>query len=109
MRVSKFFSVLYRKIIRKTIYINRSFYMRTFLKHLTKHGLRVNGLPKYIGAGVHFDGSDYSLIHIGNGVTISRDVLFLTHDLSIHTVIEGNEISEMTKSFIKQLSKIINN
>ena len=32
---------------------------------------------------MEFDGNDYSLIKIGNGTTLSKNVLLLTHDYSI--------------------------
>lgn len=37
----------------------------------------------YIDPSVWFDNYDYSLIEVGENVTISREVLFLTHDFSI--------------------------
>lgn len=43
--------------------------------YATKHG--------FISPSVVFDFNDYSLITIGDATTISRDVMFLTHDYSI--------------------------
>ena len=37
----------------------------------------------YIDPSAYFDHYDYSLISIGKDVTISREVLFLTHDFSL--------------------------
>src|SRR5690606_23251584 len=36
---------------------------------------------------VYFDGNNYSKIKIGNNVTISREVMLLTHDYSITTAL----------------------
>lgn len=44
------------------------------------------GRPNYISARVNFDGTDYRLIEIHEGVTISSYVRVLTHDWSLYTV-----------------------
>lgn len=49
-------------------------------------GMRFEGRPNYISPFVMFDGTDYGLIRIGNGVTFSSYVRVLTHDWSLHTV-----------------------
>ena len=65
--------------------------MKTYVKYLKKHGMDIQGMPNYFFSDVCFDGKDYGYIHIGNNVTISRGVLFLTHDYSMFTVFaQGN-------------------
>lgn len=49
-------------------------------------GMRFIGTPNYISARVNFDGTDYGLIEIHEGVTISSFVRVLTHDWSLYTV-----------------------
>lgn len=49
-------------------------------------GMRFVGRPNYLSARINFDGTDYSLIEIHEGVTISSFVRVLTHDWSLHTV-----------------------
>lgn len=56
---------------------------------LKKMGLNFSGKPRYISAKVWFDGTDYSKIKLGKGVTISSNIRFLTHDWSLDTLYEG--------------------
>lgn len=49
-----------------------------------KMGIDINGNPRYISTDVYFDAYDWSKIHIGDRVTISREVMFLTHDFSVN-------------------------
>jgi acetyltransferase-like isoleucine patch superfamily enzyme len=49
-------------------------------------GMIFQGMPNYISSSVYFDGGNYSLIELGEGVTISSDVSFLTHDWALNTV-----------------------
>ncbi len=51
-----------------------------------KHGMKFIGTPRYISAKTLFDGTDYSLITIGDGVTISSNIRVLTHDWALDTV-----------------------
>jgi acetyltransferase-like isoleucine patch superfamily enzyme len=48
-----------------------------------------HGSPNYISTKVWLDSTDYSLIEIGDGVTISSFVRLLTHDWSATTVLRG--------------------
>ena len=74
-------------IITKTIYFNNKMYMRLYTNYLEKIGISINGKPKFINNDVYFDGNDYSKIILGDNITISREVMFLTHDYSITTAI----------------------
>lgn len=51
-----------------------------------KWGMKFVGTPQYISSRVNFDGTDYGLIEIHEGVTISSYVRVLTHDWSLYTV-----------------------
>lgn len=57
-----------------------------------KWGLSFIGKPNYISSSVWFDGADYSLIELHEGVTISSNVSFLTHDWSLHMI--GKSLGE---------------
>lgn len=43
----------------------------------------------YIAPTVYFDNYDYRIIAIGKNVTISKEVLMLTHDFSINTALHS--------------------
>ena len=45
--------------------------------------MKIDGSPIFISASCTFDGSDYSLIRIGDSTVVSSNVSFLTHDYSI--------------------------
>ncbi len=49
-------------------------------------GMKFVGRPNYLSARINFDGTNYGLIEIHEGVTISSYVRILTHDWSLHTV-----------------------
>ena len=103
-KIKKVKIVIQRKMIQKMMYINTDLYMKCYIKFLKKRGMDIKGMPNYISNDVHFDGKDFSIIHLGEGCTISREVLFLTHDYSKHTVFQGlkselkNEIKETLES-----------
>jgi len=52
----------------------------------TRWGMKFTGSPNYISSQAWFDGTDYSRISIGEGVTISSQVSILTHDWALHTI-----------------------
>ena len=56
------------------------------LKFYGRWGMRFVGKPNYLSARINFDGTDYRLIEIHEGVTISSYVRVLTHDWSLYTV-----------------------
>ena len=58
---------------------------RVYVYFLKRWGVRMDGPPIYISSKTDLDGSDYSLIHLGEGFTISSYVRVLTHDWSPHT------------------------
>lgn len=56
------------------------------VKVYSRWGMKFVGYPNYLSARINFDGTDYSLIEIHEGVTISSYVRVLTHDWSLNTV-----------------------
>ena len=63
--------------------VNTKKYMRKYVKWLIKNGMDLQGSPKYIHHTVDFDGIDYSKIHLGKNIVISKGVIVLIHDFSI--------------------------
>lgn len=87
-KISKYFSVVRREVIKKEIFFNVDAYIRHYTNYLKKIGINFTGTEKkvkFIDPYVWIDGTDYSLISIGDNVTISREVIILCHDYSINT------------------------
>lgn len=82
-KIKKILSRISRGIILRQCYFNVDKYLRRYVKWLIKEGMDIEGFPKFINPDVYFDGTDYSKIHLGNNVTISREVMILTHDYSV--------------------------
>ena len=58
-----------------------------YIRFLGRWGVNFTGEPAYISSsGVSIDGTDYSLVTIGKGVTISSFIRILTHDWSPFTL-----------------------
>ena len=70
-------------LLRKTFFFNRKKYMKKYIHLLKKAGMIIEGTPNWINPDVYFDSKNYSMITLHDGVTISREVMFLTHDYSI--------------------------
>lgn len=78
---------LYGQIsIRLAPIIRPGFATKMAIKHYGRWGMRFVGTPNYLSARINFDGTDYSLIEIHEGVTMSSYVRVLTHDWSLYTV-----------------------
>ena len=91
-KIKKVLSVLRRKTILYLNYINVDNYMKKYTQYLKDVGIVFTGEKqkvKFIEPSAYFDGTDYSLIHIGDNVTISREVMILTHDYSITTAMSS--------------------
>lgn len=97
--VKKITQKLRWSFIKPWMYYNSNIYMKLYSKYLSGIGVKLNGNPKWISNDVYFDGSDYSLISLGAGCTISKNVFFLTHDFCMHTVIEGMENNIPTPNY----------
>ena len=63
-------------------------------KFFKKWGMKFNGKPNYISSKIWFDGTDYSLIEIGDQVTMSSYIRVLTHDWALHTVGKAFQIPQ---------------
>lgn len=84
----KILSVIKRALIKKLVYINTDLYMKKYTEYLKKIGINFTGLNKkikFIEPTAYIDGTDYSMISIGDNVTISREVVMLIHDYSLTT------------------------
>lgn len=54
-------------------------------RHLRRMGIQLGDHVGYLDPSIEYDGTDgYKLIKIGNNTTISKNVLFLTHDFSLN-------------------------
>ncbi|WP_408950378.1 acyltransferase [Lysobacter sp. Hz 25] len=73
-------------IIRIGWFIKPGLVTRLFTWFLRSEGAHIEGMPNYLSAKIWFDGTDYSLITLGEGCTISSNVRILTHDAAINTV-----------------------
>jgi acetyltransferase-like isoleucine patch superfamily enzyme len=62
---------------------------RILLKGYRRWGMQMKEWPNYLSALSDVDGTDYSNIYLGEGVTISSYVRLLTHDWSPHTVLKA--------------------
>ena len=81
--LKKVFIVVLRFTIGLFAFFNVNLYMALYTRFLSKIGVQIVGRPKFINRDVYFDGSDYSLIRIGDNVVISREVMLLTHDYTL--------------------------
>lgn len=84
-KIKKTISVFQGILIKNIAYLNTNLYLKIYTKYLIKLGIVIIGKPKFISNSVYFDGNDYSKIILGDNITISREVMFLTHDYSITT------------------------
>ena len=106
--MNKFIRFVRKKIIFLGEPFNCSKYMKKYTKFLKKNGMNIKGIPRYIAPSVYFDGSDYTLISIGDRSVISKEVILLTHDYSIARGLEsiGKHNSNMYKDelYLKPIS-----
>ena len=61
--------------------------MKSKVKNLKRFGIEIHGIPKYIAPDAYFDSNCPSNISLGDNITISKQVCFLTHDYSITTAL----------------------
>lgn len=85
MKIKKIISKLILLSLKVLEVVNSPLYIKIFPKYLCWLGVNIdpNREPGYISPSVDFDGNDYSIIKIGSGTTLSKNVLLLTHDYSI--------------------------
>lgn len=92
-KVKKVRNVIVRNLLKPLIYINGELYTKYMTKFLRKNGMNILGNPFYLSSSISFDGTDYGLITLEDGVSISKDVMFLTHDFSMNTVYQGMDLA----------------
>lgn len=95
-------------LIRLINNFNVKTYMQVYNNWLRKQGVRI---PIYDGVGyidpsAYLDGTDFKLISIGRNVTISKEVILLTHDYSIWNGLIAKDINneKLRYYFMKQVS-----
>ena len=67
--------------------------MRAYNWYLRRLGVRLEGDARYVSPRARLDGTDYSLISLGEECVISSDVRILTHDFSVARIrylVEGH-------------------
>lgn len=94
-KLKKAANLIKRKMIIPLYYVSSDLYTKHMTKYLKKNGMNIKGTPFYFSTSIYFDGTDYSLITLEDGISISSDVAFLTHDFSANTVYKGLELSNI--------------
>jgi acetyltransferase-like isoleucine patch superfamily enzyme len=84
--MKKLEKLFFFSLIKIIYYINMEKSTKLQIYFYKKHGMNIQGTPRYISAKTLFDGTDYSLITLGDGVIISSNIRILTHDWAIDTV-----------------------
>lgn len=84
--MKKLEKLFFFSLIKIVYYISMEKATKIQIYFYKKHGMIIEGTPRYISAKTLFDGTDYSLITLGDGVTISSNIRILTHDWAIDTV-----------------------
>jgi acetyltransferase-like isoleucine patch superfamily enzyme len=74
---------LIRWLITRIWYVDHRWYMKLYVMFLQRLGYNLTGTPRYISGRTKIDGTDPSLITLGDDVVISSDVRILTHDFSV--------------------------
>lgn len=90
MKIKKIFYFCLIRIVGK---FNPALSTKISYKFYHSCGMLFRGIPNYISSSVYFDGGNYSMIELGEGVTISSEVSFLTHDWALNTVIKSMAIN----------------
>jgi acetyltransferase-like isoleucine patch superfamily enzyme len=67
-------------------YLDHRWYMKLYIPFLKRLGYNLAGTPRYISNRTKIDGTDPSLITIGDDVVISSNVRVMTHDFSVARV-----------------------
>lgn len=77
-------------------------YTERYVSLLKDYGMNIRNAA-YIDPSASFDNYDYSMITLGDNITVSREVLLLTHDFSITKgliAIHGKGIGRFQKEII---------
>lgn len=89
MKPSKLERLIGFSLIRAAMMYRPGAATKVAVKFYGRWGMKFDGMPNYISARCTFDGTDYSLIEIGEGTTISSYIRVLTHDWSPNTILKG--------------------
>ena len=107
-RGKKLLSRVQRLLIKQLNTVNVKAYMKKYNNWLRKQGIKISPYDGvgYIDPSVYFDGSDFSKISIGRNVTISKEVMILTHDYSIWNglIVDNSENETKRYAFFKPVS-----
>jgi acetyltransferase-like isoleucine patch superfamily enzyme len=93
----KFLMTILTKIEKVIVFTLRNiisaFSPRTCTSFMTNYyrrrGMKIYGLPNFLAASIWLDGSDYSMIELNEGCTLSTEVRVFTHDWSLYTIGRG--------------------
>ncbi|EHR0217396.1 acyltransferase [Clostridium perfringens] len=96
-KIKKIFLYIERELIKKVIYINHKKYMNLYNKYLKKIGVNIDNGCSYIDSSVYIDGTDYTLISLGDNVVLSREVTILTHDFSNLKALEAIKVNDINR------------
>jgi acetyltransferase-like isoleucine patch superfamily enzyme len=58
-------------------------------RYYRRKGMKILGQPNFLARTIQLDGSDYSLIELNEGCTLSDHVQVFTHDWSLYTIGRG--------------------
>lgn len=98
LRFNKFNKIIYKVrllFVRFLKIISQDKYVYAYRRLLADYGMNIDPTDwGYIDPSAFFDNYDYSLITIGQNVTVSREVLFLNHDFSICQGLLAADINE---------------
>ena len=90
-------------LVKLTKKFSENLYKKSYRKLLSNVGMDIAQDGYYIDPTAYFDNYDYSLIHIGKNVTISREVLFLTHDYSLYVGLREVDPKYVSGLFLKEI------
>lgn len=98
-RIDKIIYKMRFALLRIVKLLNEAKYTEYYVELLKDYGMNIES-ASYIDPSASFDNYDYSMITMGNNVTVSREVLLLTHDFSITkglVAIQGKGIGRFQK------------
>lgn len=77
-------------------------YMAIYARLLSRLGVRFVGVPRYISSLAIFD--DFNKVSFGDGIVVSKNVVFLTHDYSVTTGLKAiNQAPATDVAFIRPI------
>lgn len=88
-KVKKALSVIERRCICLLDGINNKLFTDLYWRYLERQGVKFSGRPNYIASSAYLDGQGLNIISIGADTVISREVMLLTHDYSVETMLHS--------------------